>query len=287
MRPRKKGLAPVYGVGLVLFTVCLASIRYDSRRLEPSFIHASVVALTEPVHNVMTEWGGTVRDVASSVADAQGIMKKNDTLSRRVSELETERAKLNTIKGENEQLRNLLGISEKRKDLRLRMARIARKSASSFSRVVGIELEATQGLEVGMSVIASGGLVGQIRAIVNGKPEVLLVTDARSAVDVVLAKSRTRGIAVGSGDQRTYRAELKYVDRSESAEDGEEVYTTGDDGRFQAGLLLGTVRLDPRAPRRQISVIPAVHFEALDLVYVVLGETGLEPDGKRYKVRKR
>ena len=131
-----------------------------------------------------------------------------------------------------------------------------------------------------MSVIASGGLVGQIRAIVNEKPEVLLVTDARSAVDVVLEKSRTRGIAVGSGDQRTYRAELKYVDRAESAQDGERVLTTGDDGRFQAGLLLGTVRLDPRAPRRQISVIPAVHFEALDLVYVVLGETGLEPDGK-------
>ncbi|MEE2757812.1 MAG: rod shape-determining protein MreC [Myxococcota bacterium] len=287
MRQRKQRLAPVYGAGIALFLACLASIRYDSRRLEPSFIHASVVALTEPVHHMMTDWGGTVRDVASSVADAQGIIKKNDTLSRRVSELETERAKLTNIKNENEQLRNLLGISEERKDLRLRMAKVARKSASSFSRVVGIELEASQGLEVGMSVIASGGLVGQIRAIVNEKPEVLLVTDARSAVDVVLEKSRTRGIAVGSGDQRTYRAELKYVDRAESAQDGERVLTTGDDGRFQAGLLLGTVRLDPRAPRRQISVIPAVHFEALDLVYVVLGETGLEPDGKRYKVKKK
>ena len=140
---------------------------------------------------------------------------------------------------------------------------------------------------VGMPVIASGGLVGQIRDIVNGKPQVLLVTDARSAVDVILETSRTRGIAVGSGDQRTYRTELKYVDRSESAIDGERVLTTGDDERFNEGLYVGTVRLDPKAPRRQITVLPAVRFEELDLVYIVLGTTGLTPDGRRYKGRKR
>ena len=60
--------------------------------------------------------------------------------------------------------------------------------------------------------------------------------------------------------------------------------TTGDDGRFQA-VFLGTVRLDPRAPRRQISLIPAVHFEALDGLRG-LGETGLEPDGKATRQKR-
>ena len=288
MRPRnRKSLGLVYSFGFILLVTASTSIHFDSDSAQPSTVHSVIVSIVEPLHRLMTDSGGELRKGLHAVSDSKGILEKNNELNRRVTELETEREKMRAVEEENDKLRNLLAISQERKDLRLRMARVSRKSSSAFSRIIGLELDSADGIAPGMPVIASGGLVGQIRDIVNGKPQVLLVTDARSAVDVILETSRTRGIAVGSGDQRTYRTELKYVDRSESAIDGERVLTTGDDERFNEGLYVGTVRLDPKAPRRQITVLPAVRFEELDLVYIVLGTTGLTPDGRRYRGRKR
>lgn len=272
----------LYGVGFLLFFASLASIRFDSQQIEPNALRVVVSATTAPIHRVITEYGQSFQNAAASVVATKAIQDENRVLNAALSKLGTERARFERIESENARLRDLLNLSNARKDLRLRMARVTRKAASPYSRVIGLELDKQDGVKVGMPVVASGGLVGQVRLVSDAGIEVLLVTDMRSAVDVVLEQSRTRGIAVGSGDQRTYRAHLKYVDRSESANDGEKVLTTGDADRFPPGLVLGTVRLDPRSPRRQISVVPTVNFETLDLVYLVLGTTGLTPDGRGY-----
>ena len=82
---------------------------------------------------------------------------------------------------------------------------------------MALALEADSGFEVGMPVLAAGGVVGQIRAIDDGGPEVLLMTDPRSAVDVILETSETRGVAVGSGDEESYIVHLQYPDKTEVA----------------------------------------------------------------------
>ena len=133
----------------------------------------------------MTDSGGELRKGLHAVSDSKGILEKNNELNRRVTELETEREKMRAVEEENDKLRNLLAISPERKDLRLRMARVSRKSSSAFSRIVGLRADSADGIAPGMPVIASGGLVGQIRDE-NARPQVLLVTDARSAVDVIL-----------------------------------------------------------------------------------------------------
>jgi rod shape-determining protein MreC len=282
MHPDIQSPRRLYGIGFLLFCAALTSIRIDSRQIEPNPLRAAVSATTAPIHRIITRYGQSFQDVAASVLATQAIQKENRVLNAKLSQLGTERARFERIETENIRLRDLLNLSNERKDLRLRMARVARKAASPYSRVIGLELDNQDGIKVGMPVVASGGLVGQVRLVSGTVTEVLLVTDMRSAVDVVLEKSGTRAIAVGSGDERKYRAHLKYVDRSESAIDGEKVLTTGDAGRFPEGLVLGTVRLDTRASRREISVVPTVNFETLDLVYLVLGTTGLTPDGRGY-----
>lgn len=65
----------------------------------------------------------------------------------------------------------------------------------------------------------------------------------------------------------------------------ETVITTGDDGRFPPGLVVGSISSadgDSGTSSREVQVTAAVDFDDLELVYIVLGTTGLTPSGDDY-----
>ena len=135
-----------------------------------------------------------------------------------------------------------------------------------------------------MPVLAEGGLIGQVHSTDGASATVLLTTDPRSAVDVVFEKSRVRGIAVGGGDPSNYQMKLRYLDRPAKLADDELILTTGDDGRFPAGLVLGRSKrtADGMSASHEVQIESAVNFDDVELVYVVLGTTGLTPKGDQY-----
>ncbi|MEK7228952.1 MAG: rod shape-determining protein MreC, partial [Candidatus Binatota bacterium] len=82
------------------------------------------------------------------------------------------------------------------------------------------------------------GVVGQVVAVTSRSAKVLLVTDPHSGVDVIVQRSRARGIVSGSLDSAPI---MKYVKRSEDIQEGDRLITSGLDGTFPKGLLVGTV----------------------------------------------
>ena len=137
-------------------------------------------------------------------------------------------------------------------------------------------------MQPGQPVLAPGGLVGQIRTVSGTHAEVLLVTDPRSSVDVMLETSRVRGVAVGTGEPDRYAARLEYLERSEQTVRDERVLTTGDDGRYPRGLVVGrvtSVKSQPHGLFQNAEVEPLADLSGLDEVFIVIGPTGLTSDG--------
>ena len=194
--------------------------------------------------------------------------------------------RIERLKNENKRLSTLLDLGEKRKDLRLSLAHVRQRSNSPYFRTLGLRVEtAGKQIEIGMAALSAEGLVGQLSRVENGRAEVLLLTDPRTAVDVVLEKSRVRGVAVGNGDPQEHTMTLKYLDRTIPLIDGERVMTTGDDGRFPADILVGTVKMSregPSGPFRDAVVRPAARLDDVRFIYIVLGTTGLTPDGSQF-----
>ena len=241
--------------------------------------------LTAPLHSAVSSAGRSIHAVWTDYLALTHVRQHNRQLRQENNRLKGQIASLNRLDLENQRLAALLEIAESRKDLRLRVARVSSRSRSRQYRVVGLELDSTEGVEVGMAVVAQGGLVGQVRGVQNGRASVLLVTDPRSAVDVLLERSRVRGIAVGSGHPERYSAKLRYLERAAKVEPHDSVLTTGDDGRFPPGLVVGRVApvVGPDGmASRDVHVLAAVDFEDLELVYIVLGTTGLTPSGDAY-----
>ena len=277
----------------MLVSLSLVFLFFDRNGVHPGPLGQGVIALTAPLHAGLTAAGRSVHGLWEDYLALRGVREENAELRDRVRALQEQAARTADLLAENERLRGLLELADRRKDLRLRAARVVGRSNSPFFRVMRIDLDlgdATH-VEEGMPIIAPGGVVGQIRTLVGTRAEILLVTDPRSAIDVVLEQSRARGVAVGTGEEDRYEARLEYLERAVEAVDGERVLTTGDDGRYPAGLVLGSVVAagpgEETGPFQSARVRPMVDLGALEEVFVVLGPTGLSPDGTRFEGRDR
>ncbi|MCA9560029.1 MAG: rod shape-determining protein MreC [Myxococcales bacterium] len=273
--------------GVLLVLLSLALLQFDRRGQAPGPIGRAVVAALAPLQGVTTSAGHAVRGVWLDYADLRDVREDNKALQAKLRALQAQAAQAADLQAENDRLRRLLDLGDRRKDLRLRAAKVVARSTSAYFRVLSLELEVGDGaITEGMPVIAPGGVVGQVRTLTGSRAEVLLVTDPRSAIDVVLEKSRARGVAVGTGEQDRYAAKLEYLQRSVKAVGGERVLTTGDDGRYPRGLVVGEVAAvggDVSGPFQNATVRPLVDLGALDEVFIVLGPTGLTADGKDYE----
>ena len=122
------------------------------------------------------------------------------------------------------------------------VAQVVSVETSRQFRVVRVRIDRS-GVEVkpGMPVIAAEGVVGRIARSVGPYAEVQLLTDARSAVDVVLPRSESRGVMKGTGSDSRYVCRVEYVLKKEAIEIGDNVLTSGLGGSFPRDLPVGKV----------------------------------------------
>ncbi len=159
-------------------------------------------------------------------------------------------------------------------------ARVIAASLSSAFRVVRLRLDrGADEVSVGMPVVTSTGLVGRIAGAYGRHADVLLVTDPKSSVEVVVKRTGRLGNVRGLGARDRYACEIEWVERSSdpgaevSVKEGDELYTSGLGGAFPAGLKVGTVRKVSTRDYQmfeEVEVEPAVDLSKLRVVLVLL-----------------
>ena len=104
----------------------------------------------------------------------------------------------------------------------------------------------------------------------------MLLTDPNNGVDVLVQRTRTRGIVSGSLDNGTI---LKYVKRSEDIQEGDRLITSGFDGVFPKGIVVGAVikvRKQTLGLFQYIEVLPAVNLARTEEVLIVKADVNQE-----------
>lgn len=94
------------------------------------------------------------------------------------------------------------------------------------------------GLTVGMPVMASNGVIGQITECGATTSTVRLITDENSSVSAMIQSSRAQGMLVGSA---TGQLTLDMIANDQTVNVGDVVVTSGLGGVFPKGLPLGKV----------------------------------------------
>jgi rod shape-determining protein MreC len=163
-------------------------------------------------------------------------------------------------------------------------ARVVATALSPAFRVVRLRIDRGDGeVEAGMPVITSQGLVGKILTVYGRHADVLLLTDTRMSVAIMVKRTGGLGQLHGVGASDRYACKIDWLERGSSPDAadalkvGDEIYTSGskssDDTAFPAGILVGRVSKVSNKDYsmfQEIEVTPAVSFSRLRTVLVLL-----------------
>jgi rod shape-determining protein MreC len=174
---------------------------------------------------------------------------------------------------ENDRLRKLLGFAQRSEKPLVAAQVIGHNDLSQFQSI-RITRGRTDGVRVGMPVVAAEGVVGRVIRTGAVWSDVQLLVDADFHLDVLLQRTRVRGVL--SGIERSHC--VLQLNKRVEIRIGDTLITSGIVGGFPKGLPVGRVmRITYESDNvaQTIAVEPWVDHRRLEEVMVIFSE---DPD---------
>ena len=208
----------------------------------------------------------------------RGVRAENRSLKAQIERMSLEQVRMSQDADQARRLQALLAFKEQFISQTM-PAQVIGGSGSEQSRSVFIDKGHNDGIQPDMAVITADGVVGKVLHVYHSTSLVLLIDDQTSGVGAILDKTRVQGILRGSPAGEVV---LEKVMSDETVPPGELVLTSGGDGVFPKGLLVGRVtKVTPGSELfLNIGVRPAADLGRLEEVLVVtkIDERQAEPD---------
>ncbi len=195
--------------------------------------------------------------------------RENDHLKKALSLANEKNERLSEVVRSNFRLRKLLNF-QKTLASQTMAAEVIGKDPSLWYQSIIIDKGESDGIRRGLPVVTPEGAVGQVISVSGSYAKVMLVIDYVSGVDVLVQRTRARGIINGSAEQG---CRLEYVLRKHDVRTGDVIISSGLDGVFPKGHRIGRVSLVVKRKTgvfQEITVIPFVDFEKLEEVLVIM-----------------
>ena len=210
---------------------------------------------------------GSIRDAWSGYGNLRHVRAENEELRRKLGELQVqfqqERARAERVRD----LESLLGFKQQLQVDTI-AAGVIGASASLDFRGITIDRGTSQSVTANMAVIGPAGLVGRVVTPTAHASKVQLVIDRNAAAGALVERSRAQGIVVGSGADML---RMDFVPATADVKDGDTVVTSGVDGIYPKGFVIGKVEQvkNGNGIYKAIRVRPSVEFNKLEEVLVV------------------
>lgn len=169
---------------------------------------------------------------------------------------------------ENDRLRKLLGFASRAEHSLIAAEVIGHTEKSPF-QAIRIAKGREAGVRIGMPVVAADGIVGRVIRSGHSYADVQLLVDTDFHIDVLLQRTRVRGVLTG--------ADLSYcklqLHRRVEIRIGDTIITSGIVGGFPKGLPVGRViriSYETENVAQSVSVEPWVDHRRLEEVMVIM-----------------
>ncbi len=248
-------------LSIALITLC---VRMDGGGAF-SVVRSGVQSVTQPLEAAVATVPNPLKSIGQPSED-----DKTAQLELENSQLKTLVSQLEEYRQQDQRLTSLLKLSD--------TYGLASVSANvtgitrGWNQTATINKGSSQGIRVGMGVISSCGMYGQVESVTSSTSTVRLMTDANSSVGAMIQGSRARGILSGSYDGTLT---LNYVDISYTVGEGDIVISSGAGGTYPQGIIIGTVRnVEPDSSKLyyRITVDPIYPISSCQEVLVLTGD---------------
>lgn len=256
-------------LAVVLGHVILISAQVNVRQ-EGNFLQVvsfSALAGIEEIISYGTNAVGTAWSRYVSLRDAE---EENAVLRESIDQLELRLQQQNALARRARSLQRLLELRNSVELLTL-SAQVIAVDATPWFRTFTVDRGTGDGVRQDLAVIAPSGVVGRVVGTPGPRAaKVQLLIDRNAAAGALIERTRAAGVVTGVDGQSLLR--MDYVSNLEDVQIDDAVVTSGTDGIYPKGFVIGTVADVRRGDDlyKSILVAPVVEFGNLEDVLIVL-----------------
>jgi len=248
----------------------LISAQVNTQRGVPLLEEVTFGTFAE-VQRAATSAIATVHDNWTNYVALQDVRAENARLKEENAALQVGLQQERALAQQSRTLQSLLDLKTA-VQLKTTSASVIAGGASPEFRTMTIDKGTGDGLASDMAVLAPGGVVGRIIMPARRAAKVQLLIDRDAAAGAIVERSRAQGVVVGTG---TDRFRLDHVPGAADIQVGDRVVTSGIEGIYPKGFLIGQIQSIDRQSGEFTNVVvdPAVQFSELETVLVVVTPT--------------
>jgi rod shape-determining protein MreC len=252
--------------GAILLHVILISAQVNTASGLPVLQVVTFGSFSEVQRGTMAVING-VRGLWSGYIALQQVQEENNALKHELQTLQVTLQQERAEAQRTDNLRQLLELRE-RAQLDTVAAEVIAGAASPDFRTVTIDKGSSDHLATDMAVISPAGVVGRVILPSRRASKVQLLIDRNAAAGALIERTRVQGVVVGIGDGML---RMQYVPGTADVKTGDLVVTSGIDGIYPKGFVIGTIDHADRGvgAYHEIVIRPAVDFSRLEEVLIV------------------
>jgi rod shape-determining protein MreC len=271
---QRRGGSALLFVLVVVAQIVLVSAQLTSKSGRP-VLQAVAFGLVAEVQRLGAGAVDAVSSTWRGYFDLRGIRDENARLRAQLADAQIRLQQERALAQRSAELAALLDLRG-RVPLETTAAAVVAAAATPDFRTVTIDKGTGAGLRPDMAVLSPEGVVGRVIVPSARAAKVQLLIDRNAAAGALLERTRAQGVVVGTGEDGL---KLDYVLGTADVTVGDVVVTSGIDGIYPKGFVIGRVEFVERSGSayREIRVRPAVDFTSLEDVLVVLTPQAPDP----------
>ena len=268
---RQNGIWLVVVALLLSLVITLSSVLLGGTANPLSNLVQTVTAPIRGGISAVLDWAGGVSDYVFRYGEMQ---QELEDLRLQVAELEEQVRQGEEASRENQQLRELLDLQQKRQDFVFENARVTARSNSNWESTLTLSKGSAAGVAAGNCVITETGvLVGVVSEVGVNWCTVSTIIDTNIEMGGLVTRTYSAGVLEGDFTLMGQgRLKLSYLPEGAQLVSGDEVLTSGKGDVYPSGLVVGRVEgvfTDPSGMTRYAVVVPDVDLSSLIEVFVI------------------
>ena len=234
--------------------------RIDSPRVEK--FRALVIDTFVPSFEWVLRPMTSVVKLAKDYQSYEKLLEQNKELRRELQQMKSWREAALQLEQENARL---LDLNQLRVDSKLTHVSgiVVADSGSPFRQSVLLNIGSRDGIQDGWAAMDGLGLVGRISGVGSSTSRVILLTDNASQIPVIIQPSGQQAILMGDN---SHAPPVEFIENVDLVRPGDRIVTSGEGGVLPAGLLIGTLALDPN---NRLRARLAADYERLEFLKVL------------------
>ncbi len=231
--------------------------------------------LVSPFRAGYTAVANWFNDLQNYYKDTTDLLAENAALRQQIAKNEETIREAEAAVAENELLHQLLDLTRKRRDLsNFEACMVTEHAVSNWTSSLTLNKGTSLDIQVGDCVIdACGNLVGVVSKAGTNWSTVLTLVDTDTSLGAQVFRTKELGVAQGDFSlMRENRLRLDYLPADCTLLPGDIVVTSGLNGYYPSGLVIGSVeesQVDDSGAASYAILIPETDLDSLTEVFVI------------------